>query len=41
MDVGEVMLAKKYVGEKQYVGEKIRYVGERYVGEYRNLNVCW
>ena len=41
MDVGEVMLVKKYVGEKKYVGGKFRYVGERYVGEGRNLNVCW
>ena len=41
MDVGEVMLAKKYVGEKRYVGEKFRYVGEMYVGECSNLDVCW
>ena len=41
MDVGEVTLVKKYVGEKKHVGETFRYVGEKYVGECRNLNVCW
>ena len=36
-----IMLVKKCVGEKKYVGETFRYVGEKYVGECRNLNVCW
>ena len=37
------MLVKKSMLVKNfgYVGEKISHVGERYVGEDRNLHVCW